>query len=141
MTRDGTAKPVSRDQILVREGGQGKTSSFSVQLTTSRIGNHIRLIHTLLNALTMITITSLYWDLSSMESWEKNTVLEYFSSRRYLKKDRGDDGIELLGHFLSFILVLYIFCYNVSVGNCFSGVFTMLSRVASTVVHTVFFSY
>ena len=46
MTRDGTAEPVSRDQILRHERGQGNTFIFPVQLTTSRIGNLTRLIHT-----------------------------------------------------------------------------------------------
>ena len=46
LTRDGTAEPVSRDQILRRERGQGNTP-FPVQLTTSRIGNLTRLILTL----------------------------------------------------------------------------------------------
>ena len=44
MGRDGTAEPVSRDQILRREWG---LFFFPVQLTTSRIGNLTRLIHTL----------------------------------------------------------------------------------------------
>ena len=43
---DGTAEPVSLDQILTREQGEGKFI-FPVQLTTSRIGNLIRLIHLL----------------------------------------------------------------------------------------------
>ena len=43
LTRDGTAETVSRDQILRHERGQG----IPVQLTTSRIGNLTRLIHTL----------------------------------------------------------------------------------------------
>ena len=47
LTRDGTAEPVSRDQILRRERGQGNIFVFSVQLTTCRIGNLTRLIHTL----------------------------------------------------------------------------------------------
>ena len=48
LTRDGTAEPVSRDQIIRRELGQGKNNSiFPVQLTTSRIGNVTRLILTL----------------------------------------------------------------------------------------------
>ena len=46
LARDGTAEPVSRDQILRRERGQGNIH-FPVQLTTSRIGNLTRLIHTL----------------------------------------------------------------------------------------------
>ena len=44
LTRDGTAEPVSRDQILRRERGQGR-KHFSVQLATSWIGKLTRLIH------------------------------------------------------------------------------------------------
>ena len=47
LTRDGMVESVSRDQSLRRERGQEK-NIFLVQLTTTRIGNHIRLIHTLL---------------------------------------------------------------------------------------------
>ena len=51
LTRDGTAEPVSRrDQIIRRERGQEKNifkTFFSVQLTTSRIGNLTQLILTL----------------------------------------------------------------------------------------------
>ena len=40
LTRDGTAEPVSRDQILRRERERGnEILIFPVQLTTSRIGN------------------------------------------------------------------------------------------------------
>ena len=52
LTRDGTAEPVSRDQILRHARGQGNII-FSVQLTTSRIGNLTRLIHTLLYVMTI----------------------------------------------------------------------------------------
>ena len=38
LTRDGTAEPVSRDQILRRGRGQ-RNIIFPVQVTTSRIGN------------------------------------------------------------------------------------------------------
>ena len=38
LTRDGTAEPISRDQILRHARGQGNIIS-PVQLTTSRIGN------------------------------------------------------------------------------------------------------
>ena len=42
LARDGTAAPVSRDQILRRERGQ-RTFMSPVQLTTSKIGgNHTR---------------------------------------------------------------------------------------------------
>ena len=54
LTRDGTTEPVSRDQILKHARGQGNVI-FPVQLTTSRIGNLTRLIHTLLNAMTIHT--------------------------------------------------------------------------------------
>ena len=49
LTRDGTVEPVSREQIL-RHGTHGDRGIFifPVQLTTSRIGNLTRLIHTLL---------------------------------------------------------------------------------------------
>ena len=47
LTRDGTAEPISRDQILRRERGQGNIPILPVQLTTSRIGNLTRLILTL----------------------------------------------------------------------------------------------
>ena len=54
LTPGGTAKPASRDQSLRRERGQGKCT-FPVQLTTSRIGSHTRLIHILLKVLTIHT--------------------------------------------------------------------------------------
>ena len=54
LTRDGTAEPVSRDQILRHARGQGNII-FPVQLTTSRIGNLTRLIHTLLYVMTIRT--------------------------------------------------------------------------------------
>ena len=59
LTRDGTAEPVSRDQILRRARGQGNII-FTVQLTTSRIGNLTRLIHTLLYVMTIYIHTLLY---------------------------------------------------------------------------------
>ena len=47
LTRDGTVEPVSRDQILGHERGQGNIISiFPVQLTKCRTGNLTRLIHT-----------------------------------------------------------------------------------------------
>ena len=54
LTRDGTAEPVSRDQILRHARGQGNII-FPVQLTTSSIGNLTRLIHTLLYVMTIHT--------------------------------------------------------------------------------------
>ena len=52
LTRDGTAEPISRDQILRHARGQGNII-FPVQLTTSRIGHLTRLIRTLLYVITM----------------------------------------------------------------------------------------
>ena len=61
LTRDGTAKSVSRDQILRHEQGQGTVHFpcsfslfiFAVQLTLGRIGNITRLIHTLIFLMTI----------------------------------------------------------------------------------------
>ena len=51
-TRDGTAEPVSRDEIIGANGDREILFS-PVQLTTSRIGNLTRLIHTLLYVMTI----------------------------------------------------------------------------------------
>ena len=48
--RDGTAEPVSQGQLLKRERDR-EIFIFPVQLTTDRIGNHTRLIHTLLKVM------------------------------------------------------------------------------------------
>ena len=47
LTRDGTAEPASRDQMLRHERGQGTRNFPCFQLITSRNGNLTRLIHTL----------------------------------------------------------------------------------------------
>ena len=57
LARDGTAEAVSRDQILRRERGQ-EILIFPVQLTTSRIGNLPRVIHTLLLELELYVMTN-----------------------------------------------------------------------------------
>ena len=59
LTRDGTAEPVSRDQILRHAREQGNII-FPDQLTTSRIGNLTRLIHTLLYVMTIHTYIHTY---------------------------------------------------------------------------------
>ena len=56
LTRDGTTEPVSRDQILRRER---TWSYFPVQLTTSKIGNLTRLIHTQSLAICMCAHTNI----------------------------------------------------------------------------------
>ena len=58
LTRDGMARPASRDQILRSERTwTGKYLILCVQLTTCRIGNLTRLIHTLLCVMTIYTHT------------------------------------------------------------------------------------
>ena len=54
LTRDGTAEPVSRDQILRHERGQ-RNNQFSCQLTSYRTDNFTRLIHTLTICVTIHT--------------------------------------------------------------------------------------
>ena len=56
LTRDGTAEPVSRDQILRGANGYMENFTFPVQLTTNRIGSHIRLVHAMLKVLTIALI-------------------------------------------------------------------------------------
>ena len=55
LTWDGTAEPVSRDQVFrhIRRQGDG-------QLTTSRIGNLTRLIRTLLYVMTILHAIIVY---------------------------------------------------------------------------------
>ena len=56
LTRDGTAEPVPRDEILRRTRRQGKMILL-FQLTTSRIGSVTRLIYfNLLKVMTIHTI-------------------------------------------------------------------------------------
>ena len=59
LTRDGTAEPISPYQFLRHARGQGNII-FPVQLTTSRIGNLTRLIHTLLYVMTIHTYIHTY---------------------------------------------------------------------------------
>ena len=59
LTREGAAESVSRDQILRHAREQGNII-FPVQLTTSRIGNLTRLIHTLLYVMTIHTYIHTY---------------------------------------------------------------------------------
>ena len=58
LARDGTTEPVSRDQILRREREQ-EIFIFPVQLTTCRIGNLTRSIHTLATCVTIHAYSSL----------------------------------------------------------------------------------
>ena len=87
LTRDGTAEPVSRDQILRHARGQGNII-FPVQLTTSRIGNLTRLIHTLLYVMTIHTYILAVPELKQGAcvycSWYNTFAVDY--SRYELKK-------------------------------------------------------
>ena len=56
LTRDETAESVSRDQILKRERDQGNIHFPYIQLTTCKIGNLTRLIHTLAICVTIHTV-------------------------------------------------------------------------------------
>ena len=60
LTRDGTAETVSRDQIIRHERGQGDINFPCVQLTTSRVGNLTRLIHTIAICVTIHTYCLYY---------------------------------------------------------------------------------
>ena len=93
LTRDGTAEPVSRDQILRHARGQGNTN-FPVQLTTSRIGNLTRLIHTLLYVMTihiLILIVSLsVWRMSRLT---RDGTAEPVSRDQFLRRLRGQGNV------------------------------------------------
>ena len=56
LTREGTPEPVSRDQILRRERGQGNIHFPCSGNHTSSIGDHTSVIHALLKVLTMYII-------------------------------------------------------------------------------------
>ena len=68
LTRDGTAEPVSRDQVISRERRQGNVIRernreifiFLVQLTTSKIGNLARLMLILDICVTIHTYIHIY---------------------------------------------------------------------------------
>ena len=60
LTRDGTTEPVSRDQILRRLRGQENIHFLCSADHESRIGNLIRLIHTLLTICYDHTYTYIY---------------------------------------------------------------------------------
>ena len=71
LTRDGTAEPVSRDQILRHARGHGNMI-FPVQLTTSRIGNLTRLIHTLLYVMTIYILQVI---VARVQTWSPSTQI------------------------------------------------------------------
>ena len=75
LTRDGTAEPVSRDQILRHARGQGNIIS-PVQLTTSRIGTLTRLIHTLLYVMTIHTYIYTYMKSKLARESERSSLFE-----------------------------------------------------------------
>ena len=66
LTRDGTAEPVSRDQILRCERGQGNIH-FPLPLTMSRIDNLTGLIHNLAICVA-IMVTTRYSDRQGSKS-------------------------------------------------------------------------
>ena len=109
LTRDGTAEPVSRDQILRHARGQGNII-FPVQLTTSRIGNLTRLIHTLLYVMTIHTYIHTYI-LCTHNYTVFSAVLAHASSHtnvapRTLTNARGRTAVLLAGMMIDF------FCFQ-----------------------------
>ena len=83
LTRDGTAEPVLRDQILRHARGQGNII-FPVQLTTNRIGNLTRLIHTLIYVMTIHTYTYKgYWENIFFQSYSMNVIRNHFQGRHF----------------------------------------------------------
>ena len=64
LTRDETAEPISRDQILRHARGQGNTN---FPCSAERIGNLTRLIHTLLYVMTIQTTCTVSVDYSKMK--------------------------------------------------------------------------
>ena len=91
LTRDETAEPVSRDQILRHARGQGNII-FPVQVTTSRIGNLTRLIHTLLYVMNIHTHPR-----SHAFRYGKNRTHDFRTSRcaGYLLDHLGDERLYL----------------------------------------------
>ena len=89
LTRDGTAEPVSRGQILRREREQGKLH-FPFQLTTSRIGNNTGLTQTRLNELVIHTRFSLSMEMSRLT---RDGTAEPVSRDQILRHARGRGNI------------------------------------------------
>ena len=71
LTRDGTAEPVSRDQINSQARTGTEEYAFSL-FTTSRIGNLTRLIHTLL--LYVMAIHTCVCVFSSRSFWTSSSL-------------------------------------------------------------------
>ena len=53
LTRDGTAEPAPRETKFSGPNGDREKPIFLFQLTTSKIGNLTRLIHTMLSVMTL----------------------------------------------------------------------------------------
>ena len=76
LTLEGIAEPVSRDQILRRERGLTGQKSFPpVQLTTSRIGNHIYPFDPYSAEIADHTFIQSHWVNSKGDAGEKPTVM------------------------------------------------------------------
>ena len=85
LTRDGTAEPISRDQILRHARGQGNII-FPVQLTTSRIGNLTWLIHTLLYVMTIHTHTYIHSNITTIILQEDSINVDNSNIEPYTSK-------------------------------------------------------
>ena len=85
LTRDGTAEPVLRYQILRHARGQGNFI-FPVQLTANRIGNLTRLIYTLLYVMPINTYIHTYIQRKKNtggkgDSNQMNKIMKYTDTR------------------------------------------------------------
>ena len=108
LTRDGTAEPVSRDQILRHARGRG-IIFFPVQLTTSRIGNLTRLIHTLLYVMTIHTIERVLIFLkknSAADTWNgSNLLLIVRDINSKMHHIIGELNNNCMGQFVNFVRI------------------------------------
>ena len=115
LTRDGTAEPVSRDQILRDVRGQGNIHFlcskfiFPVQLTTVRIGNLTRLIHSLLCVMTIhiIILFFIACVLSSHLFWTSGPwTYQPGSHRRKVTQDRITPFLSLVDREVEFCVLM-----------------------------------
>ena len=87
LTRDGTAEPARETKFSGTHGDRG-ICIFPVQLTTSKIGNLTRLIHTLLYVMTIHTYIHTYF--ISIISAIPVIINPYFPSLSQRKKNACD---------------------------------------------------
>ena len=77
LARDGTVEPVSRDQILRRERGQGRSVIFPCSADQSSIGNLTRLICTL-------DTCDGHGYIYTVDSWYSSVIAQYFQLTHFI---------------------------------------------------------